>query len=388
MGWKQDTRSRQRWRLIRAMFERKQSVRQLCQQYGISRQTAYKFKARFRREGWEGLKDRSRATQAARQLQCWRRRVLALRRAWPTQGARKLRWRLRQAYPKQQVPSVRTIERWLKAAGLVRRQRRSNYRAGAGVGPRCVTVRRCNQVWTVDFKGWFRTRNGRRVEPLTVRDLHSRFILSATSVGRRNTAQVGGLFRSLFRRYGVPESIRSDRGSPFCGNGPYGLTKLSLEWYRLGIRVQFVRRGAGINNNAHEQMHQVLQREVAAQPAVSYRKQQRALEAWRQRYNFARPHEALGMRPPGTRYRYSSRRVPRLRRPTYPTHWLTRCVHKGQILWQGRRWTIGRAFDGLPVGLKPHRAGHVRVFFQDLMLGELRPHHSRVLHRVRARRGG
>lgn len=370
------------------MLRQKQSVTQLCREYGISRQTAYKFKARFEREGSSGLADRSRTTQAAARLQRWKRRILALRRAWPTYGARKLRWRLRQAYPKQRVPGVRTIERWLKAAGLVRKQGRPTYRAGAGVAPRSIKVRRCNQVWTVDFKGWFLTGNGQRVEPLTVRDLHSRFILAVIPLKQRSEAQVRRVFRRLFKKYGLPEVIRSDQGSPFCGTGPYGLTQLSLWWHRLGIRTQFVRRRTGVNNNAHEQMHQVLQKEVAAKPAASYRKQTRALEAWRHRYNFARPHEALGMRTPAACYRRSSRRPAVLRPPAYPPGWVTRKVHKGQIVWQRQRWTIGRAFEGLAVGLKPAAGGCMQIYFQKLLLGQLRLDSHRTLHRTPARRGG
>jgi putative transposase len=236
---------------------------------------------------------------------------------------------------------------------------------------RCKVPRCCNHVWTADLKGWFRTANGRRIEPLTVRDEYSKFLLTATPATTRER-DVRRIFTVLFRRYGLPKIIRTDHGLPFCGAGPHRLTKLSLWWHRLGIKVQFVRRNEGINNNAHEQMHQVLQKEVAEHPAENYRAQCAALSKWQRRYNYLRPHAALNLRTPAECYHRSRVRPGVLRPFVYPTPWRVYGVkHGGEIVVQGTRYHIGRAFAEQRVALRPRRDGHYTVYFERLKLGLL-----------------
>jgi transposase InsO family protein len=277
------------------------------------------------------------------------------------------------------------MARWLAAAGYVRR--RKPVRKGRALPVNGARACRCNQIWTADLKGWFCTLKGERIEPLTVRDLHSKYVLAATPASTAEH-QVRRIFRRLFQRYGLPRVIRTDHGVPFCGLGPYRLTKLSLWWHRLGIKVQFVRRHEGINNNSHEQMHRVLQAEVAATPQPNFRQQCRALAAWQRRYNYRRGHAALAMRTPAECYRRSRRKLPRLHKPSYPSHWLVRYVqHGGEIVLRRRRFGIGRAFAKLPVGLHPRRDGTYRVYFERLLLGILDLTRG-LLHQAPERRGG
>lgn len=388
MAWKIDSPVRQRLGLVLAMIRNEQAVAALCREAGVSRQTAYKFRRRYEACGRAGLKDRSRINRVGEGLRPWRRRVFALRRCWPTWGGAKLRQRLRQRWPGRRLPSQRTIERWLQQGGWSRRRGRARW--GRKMIVRCRHARTCNQVWTADLKGWFRTQDGRRVEPLTVRDLHSRYLLAVAPASTREQP-IRKIFRALFRRYGLPRIIRTDHGLPFCGLGPHRLTKLSLWWYRLGIRVQFVRRHEGINNNGHEQMHRVLQAEVAAQPAPNYRAQCRALLAWRQVYNHQRGHAALNLRTPAECYHRSPRPLPRLRPPRYPNHWLVRPVHHGgEILLQRRRFHLGRAFAQQRVGLRRQLNGTYTVYFARLLLGTLDPAHQPavLLYPSSHRRGG
>jgi putative transposase len=371
MPWSNDSEAAQRLRLVLAILSRKEPVAVLCRRFNVSRQTAYKYLARFHEEGRRGVRERSRRPKRADRLLAWRRRLRRLRRSFPTWGARKLRWRLRRLFPRARLPGERTMQRWLQQDGLTRRPVRK--RAGRGPEPgRPRVARRSNDVWTVDFKGWFRTRDGRRVEPLTVRDLHSRYLLALTAVPDTGETVVRGIFRRLFKKFGLPRAIRSDRGAPFCGTGPHGLTRLSLWWHRLGIRVEFVDRASRLDNNAHEQMHRVLKAEVARHPERGLSAQQRRLGRWRHHYNHDRPHQALGQRTPASFYRPGPRRPVRLRPPRYPAGWLVRkAVGKGEISAGGRRHHVGRAFAGLLIGLKPVSGSLHHVFFGSLLLGSL-----------------
>ena len=369
MPWKKECKLQQRFELVQAMIRNGKSVAELCRETGVSRQTGYKFLRRFEESGRLGLKDEPRANLRGEAWEKWRARVFALRRCWPTWGGAKLLYRLRRRWPAKGYPGLRTIERWLREGGLSRQ--RTPARCGRQMMVRCKVARSCNHVWTVDLKGWFRTANGHRVEPLTVRDEYSKFLLAVSPATTRER-DIRRICLALFRRYGLPKIIRTDHGLPFCGSGPHRLTQLSLWWYRLGIQVQFVRRNEGINNNAHEQMHQVLQKEVADHPAASYRAQCEALTKWQRRYNHLRPHAALNMRTPAECYHPSAARLRPLHRFIYPAQWLTyRVKHGGEILVQGQRYHIGRAFAQQHVALRPRRNGSFVVYFERLQLGLL-----------------
>lgn len=371
MPWKDVSVVRQRRELVTALLTRAEAVAVICRRFGVSRFTAYKFMRRFRASGVAGLRDRSHvpAQICAPQAAKWRSLVLGLRRRHPSWGARKLRWLLRQRDDRRGLPAERTVQRWIRQAGLVRprRPRRRAY----PVARRGTCARRSNMVWTIDLKGWFRTGDGTKIEPLTVRDLWSRYVLWTRPLAPRDEAGVRQVCQRLFRRYGRPRVIRCDRGAPFFGDGPHGFTRLSLWWWRQGIRVEFVRRGA-INNNAHEQMHGVLKAELAI--AHTAATQTRRLERWRQRYNQQRPHEALQLRPPAEVYRPRPGPPLGLIVPHYPRRYLQRWVPpNGKISVPGWSGSIGRAFGGQCVGLAPAGPHRYRVYFAGLYLGLIAP---------------
>lgn len=202
MAWIKHSKVNQRLQLVGAMMGKEKSVAQLCREAGVSRQTGYKFLARYEALGRAGLEDQSRARRASgRPL--WRRRVLALRRCWPTWGGAKLHHRLGRRWPGKPLPSQRTIERWLQQAGVSRRQR-NRVRCGQKMAVKCRVARSCNQVWTADLKGWFRTGDGRRIEPLTVRDLHSRYLLAVRAASTRER-DIRRIFTELFRELWAAE---------------------------------------------------------------------------------------------------------------------------------------------------------------------------------------
>jgi putative transposase len=347
----------------------KESVTALCGRFGVSRQTAYKFRRRFLDVGRRGLADRTRGRtrKFPDRWPRYRRWLVARRRRYPTRGASKLRWALRRAFPYQRLPSLRTVERWLQVAGLSRAPRRRRritaqrlqaYRRG----------RRSNEVWTIDLKGWCRTGDHAKIEPLTIRDLGSRFILWNQPLPRHNDESVRRVCRRLFRRHGCPKAIRADLGAPFCSIGPYRLTSLSLWWYRLNIGVEFVFRRGGIDNNAHEQMHAVLEAATACPPARTRGAQLHRLRRWTHYYNYERPHDGIGGCTPAQRYRSAPAALPALLQARYRSHWLRRKVNqRGAIRLEGRPHHVGVAFAGLDVGCQPTTRGF-NVYYHRLPL--------------------
>lgn len=327
--------------------------------------------------------DRPRAPHRGVKLRArWHERLREVRKQHPTWGAPKLRWLLEQAYHGRSCPSERTLGRWLAEMGTGKRRAR---RAPAGpVVPQSVRRhgRRPNEVWTIDFKGWFMTADRKRVYALTVRDLATRYLLLVRHV-RPNHQQVARALRQLFRRYGLPREIRSDNGPPFGSLGPRGWTPLTLNWVRLGIRVCFSRPGCPQDNAEHEQMHGVLKKEATQPRARNLAMQQRRLEAWRRLYNERRPHETLHMTPPAKLYRRSARQLPKRLPPwDYPPGCeIRRLDAKGRLTWAKRQRAIGRAFADQSIALKPYRKDSVKVYLGPHLLGTL---HASDLSDLRA----
>ena len=364
-----------RERFVLAALAGREPFTQLCRRFHIARPTGDKWRRRFRAAGRAGLLDRSRRPHRSpgQMARRWQQALRRLRQRHPTWGPRKLRARLRSLHPRVRLPCARTLGRWLRRLNLVPRRPRHQRRGPVlPARPRRV-ARTANTVWTMDFKGWFRTTDGTRVEPLTVRDCKSRFVLAVVLLPNQSEARARRALTAVFRRYGLPRAIRVDNGPPFGGCGPRGLSRLSVWWRRLGIEVEFGRPGHPEDNAAHEQMHAVYQAEVADDPARHPAAQQRASERWRVRYNQVRPHEALRLRPPGQSYRPSRRRLPhRLPDWKYPSAWRTRRVSAdGRLFWQGRQRFVGRAFGGEIVGLRPRGAEVWEVHLGPDLLGLL-----------------
>jgi putative transposase len=355
-------------------MDRTKSVLALCHEYRISHKTGFKWLARFRQEGLPGLRDRARRPRKSprRTSARWLDLVRELRRKYPTWGAKKIFAVLTRRYPRACPPQVRTISKWLRHWGLTRK-RRCRARPGPRVPGSSLTQPHApNDVWTVDFKGWFRTLDGQRVDPLTVRDLYSRMILGIFLTQSTEPA-VRRCFTRLFRAYGLPKVIRVDHGVPFAGDGALDLSTLSVWWWRLGIKVEFTRRAAPQENGAHEQMHKIYKAELASPPADNPQSQRRKQKQWIEHYNHERPHEGLGQKFPADFYRKSRRSCPAVL-PTvkYPRTWSTlRPAKRGYAQWRGRRRFIGRAFGQQLLGLKPMDARTVQVHLGSLLIGEL-----------------
>jgi transposase InsO family protein len=375
MPWKNPSVVGERERFVVAAQKGGRKFAQVCREFGISRKTGYKWCRRHHAEGCGGLANRSRQPRrrASPQAERWRRRALAVRRAHPHRGAKKLQVRLGELHGRRGLPSVRSIARWLKEAGRVGRPRRRTRRGPAVPHPGLTVPRRRHQVWTVDFKGWYRTADGERQEPLTVRELRWRYLLAIRLLPEQSDVAVRAVFMRVFRAHGLPEAIRVDNGAPFGGKGALGLTRLSVWWWRLGIRVEFMRPARPGDNAGHEQMHGLFAREVAAHAGADRAHEQRRIDRWRKEYNERRPHEALGQRKPAAGYQPSGRPYPEKLAPlVYPESWSVRRVRPhGDIKWEGRLRFIGRAFGRERVGLKNHGDGIWEVSLGTLLIGEL-----------------
>jgi putative transposase len=374
MSWKATDVMDQKTEFALRAVREVERFQQLCEEYGISRKTGYKWKKRFLQQGLEGLQDLSRKPKSSptgltEDVVC---RIVALKQAHPSWGARKLREVLWRASGGVQVPSESSFKRVLEKAGLVQKRRR-RCQSETGRLQLRAKAERPNQVWTIDFKGWWQTRDRGRFEPLTIRDDFSRYILCARCLESTRGSAVKAQMERLFGEYGLPEIIRSDNGAPFAaGNSPYGLTRLSAWWLALGIDLDRIRPGQPQENGSHERMHRDLG-ELERSAAATHQEQQAVLDVWRQTFNEERPHEALAMRIPVEVYERSARAYdPAAVELSYPTGYLQRRVGgSGQLTLGKRKIGLSLALAGYDVGLESVDDGKYAVWFGRLSLGDI-----------------
>ena len=232
-----------------------------------------------------------------------------------------------------------------------------------------AAITAANDEWATDFKGWFRTLNGRRVDPLTITDSYSRFLIDVRAA-RPTIEGVQPIFTAAFRLYGLPRAIRCDNGTPFGSIGAGGLTRLSVWWLKLGIEPHFIHPASPQENGRHERMHRTLQEQTARPPAANAATQQASFDAFRKHYNEERPHEALGQRPPGEFYVPSPRSMPDWTEPCYDEdHQVRRVNSNGEIKWRGGRIFISTALIGELVGIAELETGDHVVRFCELDVG-------------------
>jgi transposase InsO family protein len=351
------------------------SMSEACRQFGISRKTGCKWLRRYEAGGLAALADRScrpvsSPLQASGDVVV---ELVRLRGKHEHRGPKKLRaMLLRRGFSPEVVPSLATIGRILRRSGLSETRGRGRPPKQLPTGS-LSSAEGPNDVWTVDFKGWWLTRDGRRCEPLTIRDLYSRFLLCLRPVTRRRTEEVRAVFEEVFGRYGLPGVIRSDNGSPFASlTGPCGLTRLSAWWRTLDIKLERIDPGHPEQNGGHERMHGDLAREVQRQPAATVAEEELRLERWRVEFNIERPHEALGMKVPGEVCHPSCRKLGDVRPYVYPLDFERRRVAKdGCILLQGQTVYLSEALSRQEVGLERLSETCRRVWFCDLAVGEI-----------------
>jgi putative transposase len=369
MPWKAQSVMDEKLQFVAECLRQEEEMTVLCERYGISRQTGYVWKRRYLAEGPEGLLERSRAPHdhgraTSAELVV---RIVEARQRKPHWGPKKLLPTLRAAAPAQDWPSLSTIADILRREGLSKPRRRR--RRPLTLDQPFAAVAAANDAWCIDFKGWFRTRDGHRCDPLTVTDAFSRYLLGLRIVDPV-TAAVQREMDRLFREHGLPGAIRSDNGSPFAGSGAGGLTRLSARWAKMGIRLERIYPGKPQQNGRHERMHGTLKAEVCTPPAATTLAQQRRFDAFRREFNVERPHEALGQQPPELFYTPSPRPYPdRLEDPCYGSDEAIRQVRSdGEIKWRGTKIFISQAIAGEAVGIREREDGHWLVRFADVPL--------------------
>jgi transposase InsO family protein len=345
----------------------------LCREYGVSRKTGYKWQQRALADGLSRLAEHSRRPKSSPgQLDeptvCT---LIRFKLRHPNWGPKKIR----QLYARQfqPVPSLSSCQRVLTKAGLVLRRRRRTRPTAQRLAIGAV-ARAPNEVWTVDFKGWWRTGDGQRCEPLTVRDAFSRYVLTARTLPQANSAGVRAEFERLFQLYGLPQVIKSDNGAPFAtASAPLGLSRLSAWWVALDIELDRSRPAHPQDNGAHERLHRDIAVELSrcVQPDLSA--QQAALDLWREEFNQDRPHEALGGRCPGELYQPSARQLPE--GPVHldygPGLFPRKINPNGTLKWQNQVFLVSTAIAGWHVGLRPVTPDLLEVWFNHLLLGQL-----------------
>jgi len=355
MAWRVSGVVEQRTKFVQEYESDAWTMAELCRIYEISRETGYKWIKRSRAEGEQGLKDRSRApvrhpNQTAVEIE---QRVLRLRQQHPSWGPRKLRRTLTQSHPRLAWPAASTMGELLRREGLsVARKKR---RKTPPYTQPFQSAAEPNQLWCADFKGWFRTLDQDRIDPLTISDATSRYLLRCQAVEKTDGERVRAIFEAAFREYGLPRAIRTDNGPPFASRAIAGLSLLAIYLMKLDIIPERIAPGHPEQNGRHERMHRTLKAEAIQPPRANRRAQQAAFDHFKYVYNQQRPHEALKMKTPAQCYKPSLRPYPsRLPEPEYGSGLEVRRVRScGKFSWKGQQVFLTETLRNEPIGLEP-----------------------------------
>lgn len=371
MPWKEVSPMSERSRFAIDCLSTEWSMTELCEHYNISRKTGYKWLRRFIDEGQPGLLDRSRAP-----LSCPHKTpdhvvelLIEARKRHPYWGPKKLIALLSKKHPDCPWPAQSTAAGILARNGLVtsRKRRRKPGHAGRPDTP----MTQPNEIWTIDFKGQFRTRDGIYCYPLTVVDGYSRYLLGCQTLLSPCYKDTRRILIELFRQYGLPSIIRSDNGTPFASSAIGRISRLSVWWLKLGIYPELIEPAHPEQNGRHERMHRTLKAETTRPPAANRRSQQRRFNTFQRTYNQERPHEALGQNTPASVYRPSNR--PFTDRPQpfeYPNHFEIRKVsNNGGIRWNFNWVNVSHVLGGEYVGLEEVDNDLWNVYLGPLWLG-------------------
>jgi transposase InsO family protein len=369
MPWKESKTMDLRVQLIHD-HEGGESISALSEIYGVARKTIYKWLERHDAAGVAGLADRSRAPQ-----HCPHKlsadviaEIIAARQRW-NWGPRKLRVKLAAAQPKIMWPAESTIGEVLKRAGLTHRRKLRVRTPPYGQPFTCIDA--ANQTWCADFKGWFRTADGTRCDPLTITDAHSRYLLRCQITPKADSIHVAAIFDAAFREYGLPLVIHTDNGVPFASRAPGGLSRVSMRWVKLGIVPERSRPASPQDNGRHERMHSTLKQATLKPPERTARRQQDAFDRFLYQYNHDRPHEALEDATPASYYTGSCRQMPR-RVPEldYGDDVLVRRIsQQGSLKVNGERTFVSEIFAHEWMGLRALDERYSEVLYGPITVG-------------------
>ena len=379
MPWRESCAMEQRACFMLVGATEEVSFAALCRQFGISRDTGYRWLRRWRAEGAAGLVERSRAPRTnpravAPELigAC-----LDLRRQHPTWGPVKIKAALERRHPGWLWPAASTIGELLAREGLTARRKR---RRRTPPGGPLFAADAPNDVWSLDFKGWFKTGDGARCDTLTLADACSRYLLRCQVVAHPDTEHVWPILDAAFREYGLPLRLRSDNGPPFATTGAGGLSRLSVMVIKAGVLPERIAPGKPQENGRLERLHLTLLQDTASPPAATLRDQAKRFQAFRRTYNEERPHAALGNATPAEHHAPSPRRWDgRLRSPEPEAGAMRRVKSNGLISWRGTRVYVSEALGGEPVALAETDGGRWTVRYGPILLGTLADRSDRLI---------
>jgi transposase InsO family protein len=386
--WKETGPMEERMKLM-LMYQRENwSMTELCEIFGVSRKTGYKWLKRYEEFAMEGLRELSRAPHehpnaVASDIEA---AIVDLKQQRTRRGPKKLLEILRRQGPEVRWPAPSTIGAILKRHGLVR-SRRCCRKTPPYEQP-FAGYHHPNAVWSADLKGWFRTGDGQRCDPLTVTDNYSRYLIRCQAVRPASFETIQSVFVGAFHEYGLPEAIRTDNGSPFASTTVGGLSRLSIWWTKLGIIPERIAKGKPQQNGRHERMHRTLKDEAISPPQSTWRLQQAAFDRFRQEFNHQRPHESLNQCFPAEVYSPSPRPYPLvLPEMVYPDDMQVRRVRtQGDITWKAHHVYLAQVLAGELVGLRQIAQDLWDIYFGPLRLAQLDTARKRLIHLPRTKK--
>lgn len=370
MAWRVTNMEKQREEFINTFLSNEQSVTDLCSEFSISRKTGYKWISRFKLEGLDGLKNLSKAphNQINKTPEEVVNSILAVKKEFDKWGAKKILGHLENNLPMREWPSRTTIDKILDAHGLtIPRKYRKRFPA------KTAPLSHCNQpndVWCIDFKGWAKTSDNVKCDPLTLTDAHSRYLLYCKKLPVNTVESVWEVLVDLFNQNGLPLYLRHDNGPPFATSGAGRLSRLSVNLIKAGVIPEWIQPGKPYQNGRHERMHSTLKKEGVL-PSLTLQEQQMKFQEFKQYYNFTRPHESLGQKTPASLYLPSNRVwTGKLKSPDYSSEYKTKRVSEGgQIACNGREIFIGKTLRNEYVGLNEDEDGDLSVYYGPVFLG-------------------
>jgi putative transposase len=379
MPWSHTTPMDQQTPFIADDLRDRLSVTELGALYSISRKTGYQWIDRYLTHGPQGLEERSRRPSTSpRHTPDHVVAILDARRHHPSWGAKKLLSILSQRHPRWPWPARSTVCDILSRHGLVPKKRQR--RAIGHPGKPTSHVGAPNQVWSADFKGHFKTSDGRYGYPLTITAGYSRFLLACQALSSTRVQEAKPVFARVFKEFGLPQRIRTDNGVPFATNTLGRLSRLSAWWVRLGILPECIEPGKPHQNGRRERLHRTLKAETTRPPGANLRAQQQKFTHFREEFNHARPHEVLDMHTPATCYEPSPRAMPTKLPPLeYPPRFEVRYVSaNGGIRWNHQWVNVSHVCIGEYVGLEDIDDGIWNVYCGPLKLGRFLERHMRI----------
>lgn len=373
MAWRQSKVEELREYLVKSYISKVATMAELCDECSVSRKTGYKWYQRYLEGGTKALNDISRAPKepfqkfSKEEIQI----ALDLKQKHPRYGPKKILALLERKHPHQEWPSATRLYEVFKDNHLVcsRKLRRRVPRSHPLGEINCS-----NDVWCADFKGWFLTSDRSKVEPLTITDGYSRFLIRCQHLERKTFEAVWGVYSQAFKQYGLPLRMRTDNGPPFATTGIGRLSRLAVNLVKAGVTPEWTTPGHPEENGQHERFHRSLKDSVANPPAGTFPEQIQRIEAFIDEYNFERPHEALSQGTPGSCYEPSPRQWDgTLKSPEYDTTEvrLRKVGSSGAIFWKQMCCYVGTVIRDEYVSLKEVDNGHFHVNFGPIYLGTL-----------------